>query len=159
MRLLNTTSLEVEEFLQSQVPEYVILSHTWREEEVTLQDLLLGVAPSKKGFAKLTGCCEKAKNDGFRYCWIDTCCIDKTSSAELSEAINSMYQWYKDAHICYAYLEDLHGDPKLDNYEALASLDGSHGDGPCRSLLRRKLWSFMMHFGWTLGHVVASKND
>jgi hypothetical protein len=120
MRLLNTTTLEVEEFLQSQVPEYVILSHTWREEEVTLQDLLLGVAPSKKGFAKLTGCCEKAKNDGFRYCWIDTCCIDKTSSAELSEAINSMYQWYKDAHICYAYLEDLHRDPKLDNYEALS---------------------------------------
>ena len=76
--------------------------------------------PSKKGFAKLTGCYEKAKNDGFRYCWIYTCCIDKTSSAELSEAINSMYQWYKDAHICYAYLEDLHGDPKLDNYEAFS---------------------------------------
>jgi len=118
MRLLNTSTLEVQEFLESRVPEYVILSHTWREEEVTLQDLLSGEAPTKKGYAKLTGCCRKAKDDGFTYCWIDTCCIDKTSSAELSEAINSMYQWYKNACICYAYLEDVQGSPASDDYKA-----------------------------------------
>ena len=116
MRLLNTSTLEVQEFLESRVPEYVILSHTWREEEVTLQDLLSGKAPTKKGYAKLTGCCKKAKDDGFAYCWIDTCCIDKTSSAELSEAINSMYQWYKSAEICYAYLEDVRQDLEADGY-------------------------------------------
>jgi len=116
MRLLNTFTLEVQEFLESRVPEYVILSHTWREEEVTLQDLLSGIAPTKKGYAKLTGCCKKAKDDGFAYCWIDTCCIDKTSSAELSEAINSMYQWYKNACICYAYLEDVRQDHETDDF-------------------------------------------
>jgi hypothetical protein len=120
MRLLNTSTLQVEEFLQSEVPDYVILSHTWGSEEVTLQDILSNVAPSKKGFAKLVGCCKRAKDDGFTYCWIDTCCIDKTSSAELSEAINSMYQWYKGACICYAYLEDVQGNPQLDDYEAFS---------------------------------------
>jgi len=123
MRLLNTSTLEVQEFLESRVPEYVILSHTWRDEEVTLQDLLSGKAPTKKGYAKLTGCCKKAKDDGFAYCWIDTCCIDKTSSAELSEAINSMYQWYKNAEICYVYLEDICQNPvaeEADNLVAFA---------------------------------------
>jgi len=38
---------------------------------------------------------------------IDTCCIDKKSSAELSEAINSMYKWYEKSEKCYAYLEDV----------------------------------------------------
>ena len=118
MRLLNTSTLLVEGFLQSHVPEYVILSHTWGEEEVTLEDLLSGVATSKKGFAKLAGCCKKAREDGFRYCWIDTCCIDKTSSTELSEAINSMYEWYKDACICYAYLEDVQESLLPDTYKA-----------------------------------------
>ena len=29
------------------------------------------------------------------------------SSAELSEAINSMYRWYENAQVCYAYLHDV----------------------------------------------------
>ena len=136
MRLLNTSTLQVEEFLQSEVPDYVILSHTWGSEEVTLQDILSNVAPSKKGFAKLIGCCKRAKDDGFTYCWIDTCCIDKTSSAELSEAINSMYQWYKGACICYAYLEDVQGNPQLDDYKAFSK---------CRWFTR----------GWTLQELIA----
>ena len=45
--------------------------------------------------------------DGLSHAWIDTCCIDKSSSAELSEAINSMYTWYEVAQVCYAYLEDV----------------------------------------------------
>ncbi|KAH6714351.1 hypothetical protein BKA61DRAFT_632289 [Leptodontidium sp. MPI-SDFR-AT-0119] len=43
---------------------------------------------------KIEGVCGIAVSDGFEYIWIDTCCIDKTSSAELSEAINSMFRWY-----------------------------------------------------------------
>jgi hypothetical protein len=39
--------------------------------------------------------------------WIDSCCIDKSSSAELSEAINSMFEWYKNAQVCYTYLFDV----------------------------------------------------
>lgn len=41
--------------------------------------------------------------------WVDTCCIDKSSSAELSEAINSMFAWYRNAKICYVFLADTSG--------------------------------------------------
>jgi hypothetical protein len=107
MRLINTSTLVVEEFHSHQLPEYVILSHTWEQEEVTLQDMRSGHAIKKKGYSKVLGCCQKALEDGFDYCWIDTCCIDKTSSAELSEAINSMYRWYEKSCICYVYLPDI----------------------------------------------------
>jgi hypothetical protein len=107
MRLLNTSTLIVEEFLSQKLPEYVILSHTWDQEEVTLDDMRSGRAIEMKGYAKVTGCCQKALSDGFNYCWIDTCCIDKTSSSELSEAINSMYRWYEGSCICYVYLTDV----------------------------------------------------
>ncbi|PMD16890.1 hypothetical protein NA56DRAFT_730642, partial [Hyaloscypha hepaticicola] len=59
------------------------------------------------GWSKVTGCCAQAALDGWEYVWIDSCCIDKTSSAELSEAINSMFRWYKKAEVCYAYLSDV----------------------------------------------------
>jgi hypothetical protein len=39
--------------------------------------------------------------------WVDTCCINKSSSSELQEAINSMFSWYKSAPECYVYLEDV----------------------------------------------------
>ena len=61
----------------------------------------------KSGYDKIKRCCEVASMDGFEYVWVDTCCIDKTSSAELSEAINSMYRWYGQAEVCYAYLSDV----------------------------------------------------
>lgn len=70
-------------------------------------DIQDGIASTKKGYAKLLGCCKKAAEHGFSWVWIDTCCIDKKSSAELSEAINSMYEWYKASTICYAYLQDV----------------------------------------------------
>ena len=54
-------------------------------------------------------CCNQAKRDGYKYAWVDTCCIEKNSSAELQEAINSMYRWYSEAAVCYAYLSDVVG--------------------------------------------------
>ncbi|KAI1463568.1 HET-domain-containing protein [Daldinia caldariorum] len=100
MRLLNTNTLEVVEFTQKR-PRYAILSHLWENEEVLFQDI-------KDGHASL----RQAIKDGYEWVWIDTCCIDKCSSAELSEAINSMYRWYADSCICYAYLSDpSSGDP------------------------------------------------
>jgi len=108
MRLLSSDSLRLFEFFEESIPQYVILSHTWGQDEVTFQDIQnLEEAKRKKGFSKLEGCCKKAQSDGFQWVWIDTCCIDKSSSAELSEAINSMYQWYMKSQICYAYLEDV----------------------------------------------------
>ncbi|KAI1337095.1 heterokaryon incompatibility protein-domain-containing protein [Xylariaceae sp. FL0016] len=112
MRLLNTESLAIEDFLESKKPFYAILSHTWEKEELSYQDMTLhrSSVETKPGFAKLLGAASRAKQDGHRYIWIDTCCIDKTSSVELSEAINSMYRWYKEAQVCYAYLSDVPPD-------------------------------------------------
>ena len=70
------------------------------------------ITQHKTGYNKIRGSCRQALADGYAYIWINTCCIDKKSSAELSEAINSMYQWYKDSAICYAYLSDVLIHPK-----------------------------------------------
>ncbi|KAH8197380.1 hypothetical protein TruAng_008439 [Truncatella angustata] len=92
---------------------YAILSHTWIDgSEVSFQewrDNLMVSTKEKSGYPKIMGCCEKAKQDGLAYVWVDTCCIDKSSSAELSEAINSMFKWYEGAAVCYAYLSDVPG--------------------------------------------------
>lgn len=112
MRLLKTKlisepgALEIEEFDDVNIPEYAILSHRWGNGEPTLQDVESGLT-TKEGFKKVQQSCDMAKRDKIDYIWIDTCCIDKTSSAELSEAINSMYLWYFKAHKCYAYLADV----------------------------------------------------
>ncbi|KAL7943509.1 ankyrin repeat-containing domain protein [Trichoderma barbatum] len=112
MRLLHTKELdtggfELKEFGEHNVPLYAILSHTWGEEEVTFQDMTLGRFANKKGYDKIRGCCSLARANGYDYAWVDTCCIDKTSSSELSEAINSMYQWYVEADVCYGFLADV----------------------------------------------------
>jgi hypothetical protein len=107
MRLLHSKSLELTEFIDQNLPHYAILSHTWGEGEVSFQDLQTGEAPKKAGYQKILHCCEEAARNGFEYAWVDTCCIDKTSSSELSEAINSMYRWYQGAAVCYTYLSDV----------------------------------------------------
>lgn len=110
MRLLRTTEIagcfETAEFYD-EIPPYAILSHTWGREEVTFQDMQQGRGTTMEGYAKIRRCCEVAKANGIDWAWVDTCCIDKLSSAELTEAINSMYGWYKQAEVCYAYLEDV----------------------------------------------------
>ncbi|KAI0876492.1 HET-domain-containing protein [Hypoxylon argillaceum] len=106
MRLLHCESLTFEEFVHD-VPRYAILSHTWGDEEVSLDDMKRKAAPSRAaGYDKITATCRIAQAQGLDYAWIDTCCIDKSSSAELSEAINSMFAWYRDAAVCYAWLSD-----------------------------------------------------
>jgi len=91
------------------IPAYGILSHTWGDDgdEVTFKDLTKGSGKSKAGYAKIQFCAKQAAADGLKYFWVDTCCIDKSSSAELSEAINSMFRWYQNAAGCYVYLSDV----------------------------------------------------
>ncbi|KAM0151017.1 hypothetical protein ACHAQE_008675 [Botrytis cinerea] len=93
----------------SDIPEYAILSHTWGADadELTFQDLMNDTGQNKSGYRKLQFCGEQAKRDGLQYFWVDTCCIDKSSSAELQEAINSMFRWYQNATKCYVYLSDV----------------------------------------------------
>ena len=96
MWLLNVDTLELEEFIGNNIPPYAILSHTWGSEEVSFSEMkktkYRKYARLKKGFFKIEGCCAQAKKSGFAWAWVDSCCIDKRSSAELSEALNSMFQ-------------------------------------------------------------------
>jgi hypothetical protein len=95
-------------FFADKIPkEYAILSHTWGAEEVTFEDLRDGTGIKKAGYEKIRFCGEQARRDGLQYFWVDTCCIDKSSSAELTEAINSMFRWYREAKKCYVYLSDV----------------------------------------------------
>jgi hypothetical protein len=108
------------DFLDDEIPQYAILSHTWGDEEVNYKDLMavfkdrtdvftfLPDNPDKKvGYEKIRFCGDQARQHGLRYFWVDTCCIDKSSSAELQKAICSMFRWYRDAERCYAYLVDV----------------------------------------------------
>ena len=101
MRLVHTSELCIYDFKDDAIPPYSILSHTWGQDEVTYHEFLQG-----KRSEKIRTCCRLASSESWDYVWIDTCCIDKSSSAELSEAINSMYRWYQNSEVCYAYLED-----------------------------------------------------
>ncbi|KXL47497.1 hypothetical protein M433DRAFT_152814 [Acidomyces richmondensis BFW] len=116
MRLLDVNTLTLRDSTHiGGKPGYAILSHTWGEQEVSFSDLAdLDVAQQRQGFFKIYCTCAQAQSDLIQYAWVDTCCIDKSSSSELSEAINSMFQWYKNALVCYVFLEDVPGNcPRL----------------------------------------------
>ena len=134
MRLIKTDTLQFHEFYTSQTPPYAILSHTWTDGEVSFQDMSSPDRTSKKGFAKILQTCRLAQESKLEYAWVDTCCIDKSSSAELTESINSMFQWYKDASACYVHLEDL--QPHDSTEDCLVN---------CRWFTR----------GWTLQELIA----
>ena len=70
------------------IPQYAILSHTWGDEsqEVTFEDVVEGSGRGKTGYKRIQFCGQQAARDNLRYFWVDICCINKTSSAELSEA-------------------------------------------------------------------------
>ena len=107
MRLLNTITRKLEQFGGDKIPLYAILSHTWGDHEIAFQDIQDAGVENKVGYEKIRRTCSVAAAHGFSYVGIDTCCIDKRSSAELSEAINSIYNWYREATVCYAYLDDV----------------------------------------------------
>ncbi|KAL8946605.1 MAG: hypothetical protein Q9222_007018 [Ikaeria aurantiellina] len=112
MRLLNVESRECKEFFDNNTPRYAIISHRWEGEEVSFKDYKKGLINNESGqirtgMNKIWASCDMAQSRKLEWIWIDTCCIDKRSSAELSEAINSMYEWYKKAKECYVYLSDV----------------------------------------------------
>ena len=110
MRLLHYNSdgnFSLTEFFDKAIPDYAILSHRWGTEEATFEDLQKGMGTNKAGYEKLRFCGEQARDDGLKHFWVDTYCIDKSSSTELAEALNSMYRWYRDAARCYVYLLDV----------------------------------------------------
>ena len=118
MWLLSTDRAELRHFpTPESVPGgYTILSHFWTTFEQSFEDILAlhaecvdtGANPRSKASAKIRGFLLLAENHGYQWAWIDTCCIDKRSSSELSEAINSMFRYYSLAQMCYVYLADVH---------------------------------------------------
>ncbi|KAL5312995.1 hypothetical protein ACEPPN_019421 [Leptodophora sp. 'Broadleaf-Isolate-01'] len=112
MRLLHLESsgdFSLTEDYTENVPPYAILSHTWGKdtEEVNFDDFKAGTYTDKIGYRKIHFCGEQAARDKLQHFWVDTCCINKSNLAELSEAINSMFSWYRDAAKCYVYLSDV----------------------------------------------------
>jgi tetratricopeptide (TPR) repeat protein len=95
-------------FTGQAVPPYAILSHRWGDSEVLFEDLDNDVIYLKKeGYRKIEFCAKQADKDHLEYFWIDTCCIDKWNLQELSDSINSMYEWYRNATECYVFLPDV----------------------------------------------------
>ena len=127
------------------VPRYAILSHTWGadNEEVTFKDLEEGTGERKAGYTKIRFCGKQADNDGLEYFWVDTCCINKPNHTELSEAITSMFRWYRDAAKCYVYLPDVSiGDYNNDDQ---SQQTWESAFQKCRWFIR----------GWTLQELLA----
>lgn len=141
MRLINTTTLTIEVFFDGHAPPYAVLSHRWHDGEVSLQEMQDGTAAERPGHAKIAQTCALAVRDGLGYAWVDTCCIDKSSSAELSVAINSMYRWYREAAVCYAFLSDVEDD----------DVGGETGAAAFAS-------SAWFSRGWTLQELLAPAN-
>ncbi|KIM65069.1 hypothetical protein SCLCIDRAFT_57344, partial [Scleroderma citrinum Foug A] len=132
------------DFSDDRATKYAILSHRWVGQEVDYDEMveLAKTAVEERdeirqrdGYRKILQSCELAQKDGYEKLWVDTCCIDKRSSAELSEAINSMYRWYENAKVCYAYLHDvIHTFPLFQG------------------------WPEWFSRGWTLQELIAPKN-
>ena len=128
------------------VPGYAILSHTWgaNTEEVSFKDLIDGVGKTNAGYDKIRFCGAQARRDSLQYFWVDTCCIDTSNSAELAEAINSMFRWYRNAAKCYVYLSDV-------LRPAFDTEDKSH-QLPWESAFLESRWFTR---GWTLQELIA----
>ena len=167
MRLLHAKDLVFDEFFDDNCPDYAILSHRWfsQKEELTYRDFLDGKKRETKGYAKITATCEKALAHKYEWIWVDTCCIDKTSSAELTEAINSMFRWYQNAKECYVYLYDVTWEEKYDNSSAQSSMthlspssaasSKLNGSPASRQSFRDSDWHTR---GWTLQELLAPQN-
>ncbi|KAI5982586.1 heterokaryon incompatibility protein-domain-containing protein, partial [Pisolithus albus] len=142
---------EVMKELDDTTTSYAILSHRWGAE-VSYKEMI-GLMKMEEedreeitqrhGYQKIIKSCEQARKDGHKWLWVDTCCIDKRSSSELSEAINSMYRWYQNARVCYAYLHDVSEStfPSQQNDE----FGKSNG------------WPEWFVRGWTLQELVAPR--
>ena len=146
--------VNVLEFCDDETTEYAILSHRWIGKEVDYNEIVKLAKMDEEerseirrrdGYQKILQSCEQAKKDGYKWLWIDTCCIDKRSSAELSEAINSMYRWYENSRICYAYLHDVPGSsfPTAPNNETYPKSNG---------------WPEWFTRGWTLQEMIAPRD-
>ncbi|KAH7029657.1 heterokaryon incompatibility protein-domain-containing protein, partial [Microdochium trichocladiopsis] len=140
IRLLKVASLQFEEHRGDTVPAYAILSHRWYEPELS--------------FRKIKDFCYQASEQGIEYVWVDTCCIDKSSSVELQESLNSMQSWYAKSAVCFAYLRDvdLHHVPTR---RASRSPNEGQLNKSLETSFKKSNWFTR---GWTLQELVAPRH-
>ncbi|MCJ1449248.1 MAG: hypothetical protein MMC23_009768, partial [Stictis urceolatum] len=133
---------------RGEIPPYAILSHTWSEgQEVLYDELIVGTGKEKTGYNKLRFCGERAARDGLRHFWLDTCCINKGDTIELSTAINSMFGWFQRAAKCYVRLSDVYVPAEVDGIQEFQST--------WKGAFRRSRWFTR---GWTLQELLAPGN-
>ncbi|KAF2706267.1 HET-domain-containing protein, partial [Pleomassaria siparia CBS 279.74] len=152
LKLEDEDQLTLVEYIGDNIPKYAILSHTWGpdSEEVSFQDLKNDTCRHKIGYNKIRFCGQQAAKDNLQYFWVDSCCIDKSSSTELSEAINSMFYWYQKAEKCYVYLPDvLYNSSHEDSNSADEDSELSRRQ---ELSLRKSRWFTR---GWTLQELIA----
>ncbi|KAL8963799.1 MAG: hypothetical protein Q9183_004946, partial [Haloplaca sp. 2 TL-2023] len=156
MRLLNTTDLSFGEFFDTEIPKYAILSHRWGPREITLKDIRKRTAPPGPALRKIERCCRLAGSRGLQWLWIDTCCIDERSSAELSEAINSMFKWYQRSEVCFVFLNDVQFTSaeivEFNNLCTTKHYEGLELSSGLRSSFINSIWFTR---GWTLQELFA----
>ena len=148
MRLINTKTLVLAEFIEDPIPSYAILSHTRGNDEVLFEEMRNFAPPlyealyETRGLKKITQSCRIARELGLDWVWVNTCCIDKSNHTELSEALNSMFRWYQASEVCLVYLADVTSDVSktLENPEETFS--------QARWFTR----------GWTLQELIAPRN-
>jgi hypothetical protein len=149
MRLLNTTTNELKEFPEGDVPDYAILSHTWGDNEVTATDLADGLYSGKEAYwRKINAACKQALADQLEWLWADTCCFPRDNSAERGAAINLVFGWYRDARVCYVYLSDVPSRPGA-GHGVEEETEDPEAPG---SAFRRSRW---FSRGWTLMELLA----
>ncbi|KAI6025501.1 hypothetical protein EDC04DRAFT_235473 [Pisolithus marmoratus] len=142
----------VVEELDDTTTDYAMLSHRWSNKEVNYSEMVKLTSMSmekrdgvggREGYNKILEGCEQAVKDGLERLWFDTCCIDKRRSSVLSEAINSMYQWYYSTK-CYAHLHDF-------TESTFPNKPDKKTYGNCNG---RPEW---FSWGWTLQELIAPK--
>lgn len=140
MRLLNAHDLTFREFLGKNIPEYAIVSHRWDEDELSYQTFLQEKHRYQNGelrgygWTKIKEAVEVTRQLELEWLWIDTVCINKDSSAELTESINSMYIWYSNCRICLVFLPDVHNTDSCTCELSDRSIHESHPGDVFRTL-------------------------
>ena len=150
MRLISTISYRLECFHEPNVPRYAILSHTWSSEgEVSFADMTAHLQHHggrdlhrNPGYPKLKRFCKVAREHGFTWCWLDGCCVDRSSCAEVAEAVACGWEYYQKAALCVAHLADVQTPLKLDR------------NAPCGVKFVPRWFTR----GWTLQELMAPAN-
>ncbi len=173
-------SEDFEDKYDKKVP-YAIVSHRWTKFErkfrhfqdpfsdttAEISERLLDPTSidydEHPGYAKIAKACQLARDDDIPYVWLDTCCINKfprdedpePDENETAQAISSMFRWYEEAVVCYAFLHDVSKDEHLYRPGSSKEIKKSSAAYRCRiGAFGKSEW---FERGWTLQELLAPR--